>query len=103
MTTKLETPPLATIDEAIHAVLLELGELRQFPVQQQLDALRRVAQTLDAQLITPVDMVVEQIEERIQEQFGELHPREFNAFVLRLRRQIHDQLENTILAAQAEG
>ncbi len=103
MTTKLEIPPPATIDESIAAVMQEVGELRQFPAGQQLDALRRVAQTLDAQLITPVDMVVEQIEERIEEQFAELHQRDYNAFVLRLRRQILDQLENTILAAQAEG
>ncbi len=100
---KVETTPPATIDESVSAVIQELGELWQFPAGQQIDALRRLAQTLDGQLITPVDMVVEQIEELIQDQFAELHPRDYNAFVLRLRRQILDQLEKAILAAQAEG
>lgn len=100
---KLEIPPVATIDESVAAVEQELAELQQFPPAQQIAALRRVAQTLDAQLITPVDMVIEQIEEQIRGQFGELHPRDFNAFVLRLRRRIHDRLENTILAANAES
>jgi len=100
---KLDTTPPATIDESLAAVEQALAGLQQFPPAQQVEGLRKVAELIDRQLTTPLDDVVDLIGIEIEDQLGELPARDFNAFVLRLRRRIHDQLENAVLAANAEG